>query len=210
MIMETNMSVMGSLHAFYDDLCSVNNQVFGTKNCQDEFLRFSSQIREMMDDLKMHISRGRVLVKIGDDRKALVRLLQRCGSDVGSDFAQVQHHMQDHATRKMERLTEDMQKLSENGQREAVIMRIITFITLVYLPATFVSVRLRLVSPRHVTDNVKTFFSTDIVKYQNVGAEAQDSFSLIALYRWLQVTLPLTALTIGAAVYMIWKNDRNS
>jgi hypothetical protein len=40
-----------------------------------------------------------------------------------------------------------------------------------------------------------TFFSTDVVKYQ--GQDATGSFSKEALYRWLQVTLPLRETTLG-------------
>ncbi|PVH76552.1 hypothetical protein DL98DRAFT_367039, partial [Cadophora sp. DSE1049] len=70
-------------------------------------------------------------------------------------------------------------KLNQNMEKEAIIVRIITIVTLIYLPATFVS----------------TFFSTDVVKYQ--GQEySEGSFSSVAMVRWVQVTLPLTALTI--------------
>jgi len=56
-------------------------------------------------------------------------------------------------------------------------MRIVTVVTLIYLPATFVS----------------TFFSIDIIKYQGEGS---GSFLAVALFRWLQVTLPLTLVTL--------------
>lgn len=86
-------------------------------------------------------------------------------------------------------------------------MRVITVVTLIYLPATFVSVRsvLQSTSGTLLTSG-KTFFSTDIVKYQNQNGGSNTtvtsgpfmgSFSGIALMRWLQLTLPLTALTLG-------------
>ena len=34
------------------------------------------------------------------------------------------------------------------------------------------------------------------------------SFSSIALYRWLQVTLPLTFLTFAAAIFWLQREDR--
>lgn len=49
----------------------------------------------------------------------------------------------------------------------------------------------------------QTFFSTDIVKYQDQNRESASydngSFSNLALKRWLQVTIPLTALTLFGA-----------
>jgi hypothetical protein len=75
-----------------------------------------------------------------------------------------------------------LERLNLNMENEAIIVRIITIVTLIYLPATFVS----------------TFFSTDVVKFQ--GQEhGGASFSSLAMVRWVQVTLPLTALTIAFA-----------
>lgn len=64
----------------------------------------------------------------------------------------------------------------------------------------------------------QTFFSTDIVKYQNQNSVSTGdasgltkqyvSFSAIALNRWLQVTLPLTFLTFVAAILWLWREDR--
>lgn len=65
---------------------------------------------------------------------------------------------------------------------------------------------------------IQTFFSTDVIKYQSqssgdAGNEASPrtqsgSFSSIALYRWLQVTLPLTFLTFAAAIFWLRREDR--
>ena len=49
----------------------------------------------------------------------------------------------------------------------------------------------------------QTFFSTDIVKYQDQNQDSANydngSFSNLAMKRWLQVTIPLTALTLSGA-----------
>ncbi|KAH7171387.1 hypothetical protein EDB81DRAFT_753773 [Dactylonectria macrodidyma] len=73
-----------------------------------------------------------------------------------------------------------LERLNRNLEKEAIVMRIVTIVTLIYLPATFVS----------------TLFSTDIIKYQ--GSE-EGTYSPVAMHRWLQVTLPLSFLTLGAA-----------
>jgi len=107
----------------------------------------------------------------------------------------------------MEILTTSMHVIGAMSTREAIAMRVITVVTLIYLPATFVSVRsvLQSTSGTLLTSG-KTFFSTDIVKYQNQNGGSNTtvtsgpfmgSFSGIALMRWLQLTLPLTALTLG-------------
>jgi hypothetical protein len=54
-----------------------------------------------------------------------------------------------------------------------------------------------------IADQQQTLFSTDIVKYQyqsqNPANYENGSFSNLALKRWLQVTIPLTALTLFGA-----------
>jgi hypothetical protein len=71
MIMETNLAVMESLRTFYKEVCS--SRAFPwIQNCQDDVDEFSTEIKAMVYDLEMHISRGTVLVKISNDRKALV------------------------------------------------------------------------------------------------------------------------------------------
>ncbi|KAL8687353.1 MAG: hypothetical protein Q9224_005177, partial [Gallowayella concinna] len=80
----------------------------------------------------------------------------------------------------MEDLTTSMHNIGVGSQKEAIIMRIITAVTLIYLPGTFVS----------------TLFSTDVVRFHDDGKEA---FSKTALSRWLQVTFPLTMLTLLVA-----------
>jgi hypothetical protein len=75
---------------------------------------------------------------------------------------------------------ERMERLNQNMKQEAVVVRIITLVTLLYLPATFVS----------------TFFSTDIIKYDE---DPNGTFSHSAMNRWLQITLPLTFITLSVA-----------
>ncbi|QDS74919.1 hypothetical protein FKW77_004190 [Venturia effusa] len=173
MVLEANVDVMKSLCKFYTDLQS--NRHFPQElkdSCGEDILAFSAQIEDMMYDLKMQVARATVLVKITNDRKEII--LQ---------------HLQSQATARMERLNANMEK-------EAIVMRIITIVTLIYLPATFVS----------------TFFSTDIVKYQNQngGAPGDGNFSQTALNRWLQVTFPLTAATILFAYTAWWLAEKST
>ncbi|CAN9426644.1 unnamed protein product [Alternaria alternata] len=167
MVLQANAKVLRSLRKFYSDLIVRKDFPLALRNaCEDELIAFFSQLDSIIDDFEMQIARARLLVNIISDRKELV--LQ---------------HLQSQASERTE-------QLNRNLEREAVVMRIITIVTLIYLPATFVS----------------TFFSTDVVKYQdqdqNQGPSSvsqNQSFSSLALKRWLQVTIPLTALTLLGA-----------
>ena len=54
---------------------------------------------------------------------------------------QVLQHLQHQATEKTEALNMSTYNIGVMSQKEAIAVRIITVVTLVYLPATFVSVR---------------------------------------------------------------------
>ncbi|EUC28208.1 hypothetical protein COCCADRAFT_109750 [Bipolaris zeicola 26-R-13] len=164
MVLESNAKIVGALRSFYKNLVSREDFPSALKtNCEDHLHAFFSQLDEIMGDFDMQLTRAKLLVKIISDRKELVlQHLHRQASD-------------------------RTEQLNKNLEREAVVMRIITIVTLLYLPATFVS----------------TFFSTDVIKYQdqdqNAGSSENSSFSSLALERWLQVTIPLTFLTLLGA-----------
>lgn len=162
MVLEANVDVISALQRFYFSLRE--NKDFPDilkQNSADDITSFNAQLDEIISDFRMQISRAKLLANIIRDRKELV--LQ---------------HLQGQAAERTE-------QLNLNLEKEAIGMRIITIVTLVYLPATFVS----------------TFFSTDVVKFQKQGVEANgdSSFSPTAMKRWLQVTLPLTAVTLFLA-----------
>ncbi|KAI1346722.1 hypothetical protein F5Y01DRAFT_308100 [Xylaria sp. FL0043] len=97
-----------------------------------------------------------------------------------------------HTAARQERLADSMWQFAERGQKETIAMRTVTVITLLYLPPTFVS----------------TFFSTDVVKYQDNG-EDQVYFSQNALNSFLFVTIPLWVITLLVVVfYYKWESWR--
>ncbi|KAI9776788.1 MAG: hypothetical protein M1816_005082 [Peltula sp. TS41687] len=187
MVLEANVDILTSLRNFYEGLVRTNDFPF-RDTCHGDVVDFAVQLNDMVYDARMQILRTKLLLRITDDRKNLV--LQ---------------HLQSQATEKMEILTINMHKIGVMSQKEAIIMRIITVVTLIYLPATFLS----------------TFFSTDVIKYQSsndAGGNSsildqsktfKGSFSETALFRWLQVTVPLTALTLLVGFVFFKIADRN-
>lgn len=103
---------------------------------------------------------------------------------------------------KQEALTNSTYRVSISAENEAIVMRIITVVTLLFLPATFVS----------------TVFSTPMVNFQQSGSDSgvQNSGGPsvgeadAALHTWLKISLPLTAATciIAYAVYSRTKKHR--
>ena len=97
----------------------------------------------------------------------------------------------------MEQLSYSTYALGILAQREAVAVRIITIVSLIYLPCSVVSVSPVLLILQSIANLVQSVFSTDIVKFQTgtIGIY-HTSFSWLALQRWIEVTLPLTLLTL--------------
>ncbi|KFY38315.1 hypothetical protein V494_04414 [Pseudogymnoascus sp. VKM F-4513 (FW-928)] len=193
MVLEANSYVLESLCAYYRGLLD-GSEWRVTDLCRGEILSFCSQIDNMIQNVRMEIVRVKTLVQIASSNKALV--LQ---------------HIQSQATEKMEELTMSMHQVGDLSRKEAIAMRIVTVVTLIYLPATFVSVMLP-----HSFLRAPTLFSTDIVKYQDQGnggtkdslGNAYVSFSSMALARWIEVTIPLTILTLALGYYAFKRADK--
>jgi hypothetical protein len=117
MVLEANTKILRALRRFYSDLTARKDFPQALRDlCEDDLDTFFSQLDEITSDFDIQISRAKLLVNIISDRKELV--LQ---------------HLQSQASERTE-------QLNKNLEREAIVMRIITIVTLLYLPATFVSV----------------------------------------------------------------------
>ena len=104
----------------------------------------------------------------------------------------------------MEKMTAHMQRIAAKTEQETVSMKVVTYVTLFFLPGTFVSVSSchSHVDPGGPTADVfpQTLMSTDIIKYSpdNNGALTRQ-FSLGCLTIYLYVTVPMMAATFIAS-----------
>lgn len=113
-LLEANVETLCSLRSFYQLLNDERHPFH--KICGPSTAIFTAQLSDCEADLKLQTSRARALAKTTSSRKTLV----------------VQH-LQSQAA-------EEMIGLARSSQRETVAMRIIAFVTVVYLPATLVAV----------------------------------------------------------------------
>jgi len=93
-------------------------------------------------------------------------------------------------TTEMATLTKKMNKLAHQTKKETVSMKIITVVTLFFLPGTFIS----------------TIMSTDIIQYPVNPAtdKPEEQYSSSALNLYLAITLPLMAITFLSWVVVYW------
>ncbi|KAK0743530.1 hypothetical protein B0T18DRAFT_439395 [Schizothecium vesticola] len=190
---ESNVAITNRFQSFYTDLVDdpawPQADIVAYKHAVKEFV---SQLGEHLYDLSMQLKRANLALQIGKDRKDIL----------------IQHLSAQNAA-KQEEYTKVMWRQQHKTGLDAVAMKVITVITLVYLPMTFVS----------------TFFSTDVVKYQpddsgyrpsasgtstgGDAAAAQEKLSRLALERFFEISIPLMAVTFACAVgWYRWETYR--
>ena len=131
-VLDSNIDVMQSLTEYYKRLRSSKDFDLGDP-CSDDIEAFVAQLNDMMHDFRTLIGRATDLVKVTKNRKELVGALGAWFCHYMLTVMQVMQHLQSQSTERMEVLNRNMEK-------EAIVVRIITIVTLIYLPATFVSV----------------------------------------------------------------------
>jgi hypothetical protein len=94
----------------------------------------------------------------------------------------------------MEIMTTEMHEIAKQTKQETVSMRVITTVTLFFLPATFIAVRTQLQGLKAGTDLSQTFMSTDILRFE----DGKQEFQVKGLRTYLAIALPLTVLTFTA------------
>lgn len=147
MAMESNISIMTLLQRFYRGL--VRDDDFPAKErqfCLRAVKDFSFQLDELICETQMQISRAKILVKIVADRKAIVSVnpstLPAGFSERTSniELPQLIQHLQTQSALVSSKLTASMYDQADRSAMEAIAVRIVTIVTLIYLPATFSSV----------------------------------------------------------------------
>ena len=104
--------------------------------------------------------------------------------------------------------------MTQQMKQEAIFMRIITLVTLFFLPGTFVSVRASRRLEFAMTDtSLQTLMSTDIVHWQvQDSGKSKETVSFGAIQIYLAVTLPCMFLTFVAAIGLYrwtkWREQR--
>jgi len=189
LMLESNIEVLDAIKSFYTGLSEHPDFPDLLKSgCADSLKEFLEALEDFRGELHAQSRRAKFLVKIIADRKVLIS-----------------QHLQDQAAERMEKLNRHMEK-------EAKVVRIITVLTLIYLPATFVSVSnpAKLALWRLIC--VQTFFGTDVVKFQkdDDDIKSSGSFSWPALLYWVGITCGLTVITLISAWYAYRKYERRA
>lgn len=187
LVMKTNHDTMSQLADFYRYLPDkADLPSFCGKTYQTSVSRFAGRISGLQWQLRHEQDRAQVLLRMLSDRKALIHGIIQTQNTTKMEFM----------TANMERMTFNMKEIAEQTQRETVSMKIITLVTLFFLPGTFIS----------------TLMSTDIIRYQRgddgTGPERK-VFSAAALKLFVEICGPLMLITFVAwGVFYWWVNRK--
>ncbi|KAJ9644872.1 hypothetical protein H2204_001334 [Knufia peltigerae] len=143
--------------------------------------RFCNHIENIQFDLNSQYTRSETLVTLLANRKNLLGQILEWRSTEAIKLISRQSHA---STEHMESMTDEMRELAVKTKQETVSMRIITLVTLFFLPGTFIS----------------TLMSTDIVQYDH----SKEIFSKEALKLFLAVSLPMMLFTFLAWYAVYW------
>ncbi|OCK86349.1 hypothetical protein K432DRAFT_341488 [Lepidopterella palustris CBS 459.81] len=189
LVLKVNLNVLAELKEHYS---SIGSQIYTyNEDCSGIVARFIKRISSIEKDVRMQLSRVKTLLRLLADRKNLLYgILQYQSMEASKLLAEKSQHSTDN----MEDMTKGMHKIAQKTQQETVSMRIITLVTLFFLPGTFIS----------------TLMSTDIFKFETGNSGKTQKFVQTgALQLFMSITIPLMVLTFGAwyGVYW-WVNHR--
>ncbi|KAH7402799.1 hypothetical protein BKA66DRAFT_9674 [Pyrenochaeta sp. MPI-SDFR-AT-0127] len=138
----------------------------------EELQMFEAQVIETEKALETQTLRSRNLFSKLQERKSLLNSILQYRSTMASEFfAEKAQQSSD----SMETITVRMHEIAVKTKQETVSMRIITLVTLFFLPGTFVA----------------TFMSTDILHWM----DSERIFEPQALITYFAISLPLMAIT---------------
>ncbi|MCJ1460308.1 hypothetical protein MMC28_010687 [Mycoblastus sanguinarius] len=145
LILKSNITVLTELKQYYRTIAAFQGWPSElTSHCKGDVLRFEQHLTSIENDLQMQHSRIETLLRLIADRKSLVECLDHFASQK-ANMTKLYGILDSQNTGNMQRMTADMHEIAIKTKQETISMRIITFVTLCFLPGTFISVGVFLV-----------------------------------------------------------------
>jgi len=186
-VLEANIDILTELKEHYQSILKSDDFPDEFKlSCKLAVAQFEKRVNWIITDLQRQRSRTMILKTLLSDRKGLLYgILNKQAietSKILTKKAQI-------SAEKMQVVTDSMHDIAKKTKQETVSMKIITLVTLFFLPGTFIS----------------TIMSTDILQFTN----NREDFSPRALQIYLGVTIPFMVLTFAAwRILYLWTKKR--
>jgi hypothetical protein len=137
--LELNTEVLRDLRQLYRS--NIDHTEFPPdirSDCEHDIVRFEANIVGIEKDLRIQQLRTKELLRVlGNRKKMLNDILQYRSTKACESFAKRAQESAD----KMEKISHNTHQIAQKTKHETVSMRIITLVTLFFLPGTFVAVR---------------------------------------------------------------------
>ncbi|KAL9635648.1 MAG: hypothetical protein Q9204_002553 [Flavoplaca sp. TL-2023a] len=191
LVLKLNTSICKQIADFYRSLFE-NEELPRTvlDECQESMRRFERRVKGVMSHMESQILRVEGLLRLIADRKTLLYGLLEFQNTRSNKLLASESHK---STRNMERVTQEMSLIARETKTETVSMKIITLVTLFFLPGTFVA----------------TLMSTDIIRWDSGTKKYKPG----ALHVYLLICLPFMAATFifwGAYQWLERRKERQA
>ena len=148
LVLRQNIIVLTQLRQYYRSISKRKDFPRDlAKSCEDAIDEFELRIDGVEHDMQTQILRLETLLRLLEDRKTLVR--RTIQSTESAKLRKYQLHSildyqntqaNRYSTKSMYTMTEDMNDIARKTKIETVSMKVITLVTLFFLPGTFISV----------------------------------------------------------------------
>ena len=187
LVLKSNIRILFHLQMYYQQLAqSEDLNPALQQGIKPSISNFVRRVQSVQSDLQIHLDRLETIVKlIAECKNLLYGIVEYQSMQANKMFAK---EAQRSAVR-MEEMTKRMQDLALKTTLETVLMRIITVVTVFFLPATFVS----------------TLMSTDIVKFDPKDSHITGgNASLGAIKLFIALSFSLMFATFSAGFGLYW------
>lgn len=172
LVLNQNITILTQLREYYRSLSKRKDFPKDlADNCKDTIDDFELRVDGLEHDMQMQISRLETLLRLLEDRKTLLHSILEYQNTQTNKYT----------TKSMVTMTEDMNDIARKTKIETVSMKVITLVTLFFLPGTFIS----------------TLMSTDIFQADYTGRGRPNPYAhLNPVQIYFALSLPLTIVTL--------------
>ena len=197
LIMKINAEVMGAVAEHYARLMESDEFPAALRSaCKRDSDEFGTQVQTYVRSLESEQSRIITLLGMLDDGKKLFdTVLQFKNMEVSKLFQVNAHELAENAAR----MTQEMGQIAERTERETASMHIVTLVTLVFLPGTFVAVRYWLggEAVAWILTSLQTLFGSGLFQWnQNTPEQPFPSWRQQYFNLFAKICFPMMACVI--------------
>ncbi|VUC30683.1 unnamed protein product [Clonostachys rosea] len=201
-IMGSNAGVLQQTRQFYERLFEDPGFPAEIKStCTKDLECFITRVEQLEKRLWTGCSRIDALIEVAADAQVLLKSAET-NNLFAMDSLSASVRMEA-STQRMEEMTRSMNKIAESTEKDTGSMHFMTFFALIFLPGTFLGVRLLLSFVREssssafLTNNTQSFFSTPIFGDSKEGSPQSWIFHKDLFVVFIVICLIMMIITLG-------------